>query len=146
MRFPDPSAPAMTEEDFRLLRDVIHEHCGLWYRDESLYLLEKRLQPRLQALGQAPADVVSRAAGHPDPEVVKEAVAAAARLPGPEGETLLRQAAQNPRWDVRQAAARAMLERGDPALRAAAAELAARETDPLVARAFADAAQALSGR
>ena len=100
----------------------------------------------LAALGQAPADVVSRAAAHPDPEVVKEAVAAAARLPGPEGEALLRQAAENPRWDVRQAAARAMLERGDPALRRTAAELAARETDPLVARAFADAAQALSGR
>jgi HEAT repeat protein len=100
----------------------------------------------LAALGQVPADVVSGAAGHADPEVVKEAVAAAARLPGPEGEALLRQAAQNPRWDVRQAAARAMLERGDPALRRTAAELAARETDPLVARAFADAAQALSGR
>ncbi len=41
----------MTEEEFRLLRDAIHDHCGLWYRDEHLYLLEKRLQPRLQALG-----------------------------------------------------------------------------------------------
>lgn len=100
----------------------------------------------LGALGEAPADVISRAAAHADPEVVKEAVAAAARLPGQEGEALLRQAAQNPRWDVRQAAARAMLERRDPALRQTAAELAARETDPLVARAFADAAQALSGR
>jgi HEAT repeat protein len=100
----------------------------------------------LVALGAAPADVISRAAAHPDPEVVKEAVAAAARLPGAEGEALLRQAAQNPRWDVRQAAARAMLERGDPALQQTAAELAAREPDPLVARAFADAAQALSGR
>ena len=41
----------MTEEEFRLLRDAIHEHCGLWYRDENSYLLERRLQPRLQALG-----------------------------------------------------------------------------------------------
>ena len=48
---PDAKALAMTEEEFRLLRDAIHENCGLWYRDESLYLLEKRLQPRLQALG-----------------------------------------------------------------------------------------------
>jgi HEAT repeat protein len=100
----------------------------------------------LVQLGQAPPDVVSRAAVHPDPEVVKEAVAAAARLPGPDGEALLRQAAENPRWDVRQAAARAMLDRGDPALREAAAALAARETDPLVARAFAEAAQALLDR
>ncbi len=53
MRFNDASGPPLTEEDFRLLRDAIHEHCGLWYRDESLYLLERRLQPRLQALGLA---------------------------------------------------------------------------------------------
>ncbi len=26
--------PAMSEEEFRLLRDEIHAHCGLWYRDE----------------------------------------------------------------------------------------------------------------
>jgi HEAT repeat protein len=100
----------------------------------------------LVALGRPPADVVSRAATHSDPEVVKEAVAAAARLPGPEGEALLRQAAENARWDVRQAAARAMVERGDPALRPAAEALALREADPLVARAFAEAARALSGR
>jgi HEAT repeat protein len=100
----------------------------------------------LVALGKPPADVISRAAAHVDPEVVKEAVAAAARLPGPEGEGLLRQAAENPRWDVRQAAARAMLERGDPALQQAAEALAFHEADPLVARAFAEAARALSGR
>lgn len=47
----DANPPPMTEEEFRLLRDAIHDHCGLWYRDENLYLLEKRLQPRLQALG-----------------------------------------------------------------------------------------------
>ncbi len=49
----DARPPALHEEEFRLLRDAIHAHCGLWYRDESLYLLEKRLQPRLQALGLA---------------------------------------------------------------------------------------------
>jgi HEAT repeat protein len=100
----------------------------------------------LVGLGRPPGDVISRAAAHADPEVVKEAVAAAARLPGEEGEALLRQAAENPRWDVRQAAARAMLERGDPALLSAAEALAKREVDPLVARAFAEAARALSGR
>ena len=51
MRLNDPSAPSMTEEEFRLLRDVIHAYCGLWYRDENLYLLERRLVPRVQALG-----------------------------------------------------------------------------------------------
>jgi HEAT repeat protein len=100
----------------------------------------------LAALGTPPADVISRAASHADPEVVKEAVSAAAKLPGPEGERLLRQAAENARWDVRQAAARAMLDRGDPALRTVAEALARREADPLVARAFADAARALIGK
>lgn len=51
MAFLDPTAIPMSEEEFRLLRTTIHEHCGLWYRDGSAYLLEKRLQPRLQALG-----------------------------------------------------------------------------------------------
>jgi chemotaxis protein methyltransferase CheR len=51
LSFVDPTAIPMSEEEFRLLRATIHEHCGLWYRDGSGYLLEKRLQPRLQALG-----------------------------------------------------------------------------------------------
>jgi HEAT repeat protein len=100
----------------------------------------------LAALSALPADVLARAADHADPEVVKEAVAAAARLPGPDGEALLRRAAGSPRWDVRQAAARALALRGDPGLRPLAAELAHREPDPLVARAFAEAARALAGR
>jgi HEAT repeat protein len=100
----------------------------------------------LSALASMPADVLARAADHSDPEVVKEAVAAAARLPGPDGEALLRRAAQSPRWDVRQAVARALAARGDPALRQLAAELAEREPDLLVARAFGEAAQALAGR
>ncbi len=51
MAILDPTAIPMSEEEFRLLRAEIHAHCGLWYRDGSAYLLEKRLQPRLQALG-----------------------------------------------------------------------------------------------
>ena len=47
----DPTAPILSEEEFRLLRDAVHAHCGLWYRDENRYLLERRLLPRLQALG-----------------------------------------------------------------------------------------------
>jgi chemotaxis protein methyltransferase CheR len=50
VRLPDPTTAPMTEEEFRLLREEIREHSGLWYRDETRYLLEKRLQPRLQAL------------------------------------------------------------------------------------------------
>jgi chemotaxis protein methyltransferase CheR len=44
-------APRMTPEEFRLLRELVQDHCGLWFRDESAYLLERRLWPRLQLHG-----------------------------------------------------------------------------------------------
>jgi chemotaxis protein methyltransferase CheR len=44
-------APKMTTEEFRLLRELVQDHCGLWFRDESAYLLERRLWPRLQVHG-----------------------------------------------------------------------------------------------
>jgi len=100
----------------------------------------------LAALGAVRADAMARAARHSDPEVVKEAVLAAARLPGAEGENILRAAAASARWDVRQTAARAIAARRDPALAEEAARLAAAEPDPLVARAFADAARELGAR
>ena len=100
----------------------------------------------LTSLGEPRAAAIVRAAAHDDPEVVKEAVLAAARLPGPGGEAILRVAASSARWDVRQAAARAMAERGDAALAGEASRLAVGEPDPLVARAFAEAARALGGR
>jgi HEAT repeat protein len=99
----------------------------------------------LGALGPIPGSVIERALGHDDPEVVKEAVLAAARLAGPEGLRLLRVAAASPRWDVRRTAARAFAARGDPALRGDAARLAASDPDPLVARAFGETARALAG-
>lgn len=97
----------------------------------------------LTALGTIPASVLERTLAHEDPEVVKEAVLAAARVAGDEGLRLLRAAAASPRWDVRRAAARAFAARGDPALRADAARLAASDPDPLVARAFAETARSL---
>ena len=42
--------PRMTEEEFRLLRDLIHEHCGIFFREDTRFLLERRLGPRLEAL------------------------------------------------------------------------------------------------
>jgi len=100
----------------------------------------------LVALGSVPGAALRRALGHDDAEVVKEAVLGAARVSGAEGRRILREAAGSVRWDVRRAAARAMLERNDPDLRGDAERLAAVEPDPLVARAFADAARALGGR
>jgi chemotaxis protein methyltransferase CheR len=41
----------MTEEEFRLLRDLIHDHCGIFFREDTRFLLERRLGARLEALG-----------------------------------------------------------------------------------------------
>ena len=48
---PEDHHPRMTEEEFRLLRDLVHQHCGIYFRDDTRYLLERRLSPRLEALG-----------------------------------------------------------------------------------------------
>jgi HEAT repeat protein len=100
----------------------------------------------LAALGPIPREVIEQALRHEDPEVVKAAVPGAGRVPGPDGARLLRSAAESDRWDVRRAAAEAMRDRGDPSLLPDAERLAERDPDPLVARAFAEAARALGGR
>jgi len=46
MLFPSADIP-MTDEEFRLLRDFVYQHCGLHFTQESRYLLEKRLGKRL---------------------------------------------------------------------------------------------------
>jgi chemotaxis protein methyltransferase CheR len=51
MARPEVEGPGMTEEEFRLLRELVHAHCGIFFRDDTRYLLERRLAPRLQALG-----------------------------------------------------------------------------------------------
>ncbi len=50
---PDLDSPGMTEEEFRLLRDLVKDHCGILFREDARYLLERRLGPRLHALGLA---------------------------------------------------------------------------------------------
>ena len=37
----------MTDEEFRLIRDSIYSHCGLFFDSDTKYLLEKRLARRL---------------------------------------------------------------------------------------------------
>jgi chemotaxis protein methyltransferase CheR len=51
MPFLEPRGPRLTEDEFRLLREVIEQHCGIWFRDDLLYLMERRLGPRLEVLG-----------------------------------------------------------------------------------------------
>jgi chemotaxis protein methyltransferase CheR len=49
--FPPDRHPEMTLEEFQLLRDLIHDHCGILIRDDLKYVMERRLAPRLEALG-----------------------------------------------------------------------------------------------
>ena len=37
----------LTEEEFRLIRDLIYNHCGLFFDSDNKYLLDRRLSPRL---------------------------------------------------------------------------------------------------
>ena len=47
---PD-AQPSMSLTEFRQIRDFIHGHCGIYFDDESKYLLEKRLGRRIAARG-----------------------------------------------------------------------------------------------
>lgn len=40
----------MTDEEFRLIRDLISDYCGIYFADSFKYLVERRLQPRLPVL------------------------------------------------------------------------------------------------
>jgi len=71
--------PAMTPEEFRLLREVIQAHCGLYYRDDVCYLLERRLAPRLDLLGLRTFSEYHRHLRH-DPGRLAELEAAAELL------------------------------------------------------------------
>lgn len=46
MFLSDPEV-VMTDEEFRLFRDIIYSHCGLFFDNDTKYLLEKRLAKRL---------------------------------------------------------------------------------------------------
>ena len=41
----------MSSEEARLLQEIIHEYCGLSHGLDSTFFLERRLGPRLEALG-----------------------------------------------------------------------------------------------
>ena len=42
--------PALSPDVFRLLRDFIYQFCGIHFVDDQLFLLERRLWPRVEAL------------------------------------------------------------------------------------------------
>jgi chemotaxis protein methyltransferase CheR len=47
----DTGKPEMTAEEFRLLRDFVYGHCGILVRDDMKFVMQRRLWPRLEALG-----------------------------------------------------------------------------------------------
>lgn len=50
MTFPLDADQIMSDEEFHLLRDCVYSHCGIFFDNDSKYLLEKRLARRLAAL------------------------------------------------------------------------------------------------
>jgi chemotaxis protein methyltransferase CheR len=47
----DSGRPEMNAEEFRLLRDFVYAYCGILVRDDMKYVMQRRLWPRLEALG-----------------------------------------------------------------------------------------------
>ncbi|HEY8207439.1 MAG TPA: CheR family methyltransferase [Myxococcaceae bacterium] len=47
----DDDRPEMSAEEFRLLRDLVYERSGISIRDDLKFVMERRLWPRLEALG-----------------------------------------------------------------------------------------------
>ena len=43
--------PSMTEEEARLIQESVHQYCGLSHGLDSTFFLERRIGPRLEALG-----------------------------------------------------------------------------------------------
>jgi len=50
-RFDEEGRPEMSAEEFRLLRDHVYAHCGILVREDMKFVMERRLWPRLEALG-----------------------------------------------------------------------------------------------
>jgi len=53
MTFSFDTGQVMSEEEYLLLRDCVYSHCGIFFDNDSKYLLERRLGRRLTALGLA---------------------------------------------------------------------------------------------
>lgn len=43
--------PILNLEEFRLLRDFVNKFCGIYFADDAVYLVERRLRERLRELG-----------------------------------------------------------------------------------------------
>jgi chemotaxis protein methyltransferase CheR len=45
------AGPSLNLNDFRLLRDFINQFCGIYFADDSAYVVERRLRERIRELG-----------------------------------------------------------------------------------------------
>jgi len=45
------AGPSLGLQDFRLLRDLVNRFCGIYFADDSAYIVERRLRERLRELG-----------------------------------------------------------------------------------------------
>ncbi|HSN83198.1 MAG TPA: protein-glutamate O-methyltransferase CheR [Polyangiales bacterium] len=45
------AGPSLGLQDFRLLRDLVNRFCGIYFADDSAYIVERRLRERLRDLG-----------------------------------------------------------------------------------------------
>jgi chemotaxis protein methyltransferase CheR len=43
--------PTLSLKEFRLLRDCVNQFCGIYFADDSAYIMERRLRERLRELG-----------------------------------------------------------------------------------------------
>jgi len=43
--------PTLDLKEFRLLRDFVNHFCGIYFADDSAYIVERRLRQRLRELG-----------------------------------------------------------------------------------------------
>lgn len=50
MAFEEEARPLLTAEEFRLLKELLLDACGLQLREDLKYVVERRLWPRLEAL------------------------------------------------------------------------------------------------
>ena len=45
-----PNGPAMTDAEFRMFSQLVRDHCGLHFGDETRFLLEDRVGRRMRAV------------------------------------------------------------------------------------------------
>jgi HEAT repeat protein len=146
--------PALRDEDpsVRLAAVEAVGECGAVERAAEVEALVRHPDGALAAaavralarLGQVGPRVLREAAGHPDAEVVKAALAAG--VVSPEGVALALGLLGHPRWDVRAAAARVLGDSGGPECLEAARRALEAEADALARRALSDAVERLSRR